>query len=56
LTLNTAGIHAKRATSITNQQESANNVAARVNRDLAAGGVESAYRKQVQGVAQAYQL
>jgi hypothetical protein len=51
-----AGIYAQRATSITNQQAAANNASARVNRDLAAGGVESAYRKQVQGVTQAYQL
>jgi hypothetical protein len=49
-------IYAERATLITNQQASANNAAARVNRDLAAGGVESAYRKQIQGVTQAYQL
>ncbi|HEX9004013.1 MAG TPA: hypothetical protein VGB07_29145 [Blastocatellia bacterium] len=49
-------IYAERATSISNQQASANNAAARVNRDFAAGGVESAYRKQVQGVTQAYQL
>jgi hypothetical protein len=51
-----ADIYAQRATLITNQQASANNAAARANRDLAAGGAESAYRKQVQGVAQAYQL
>jgi hypothetical protein len=51
-----AGIYAHGATHITNQQAVANNAAARVNRDLAAGGVESAYRKQLQGVAQAYQL
>jgi hypothetical protein len=51
-----AGIYSQRATSITNQQAAANNAAALVNRDLAAGGVESAYRKQIQGVAQAYQL
>jgi hypothetical protein len=51
-----AGIYAQRATSITNQQAVANNAAACVNRYLAAGGVESAYRKQVQGVTQAYQL
>ena len=51
-----AGIYAERATGIANQQAAANNAAARVNRDLAAGGVESAYRKQVYGVAQAYQL
>jgi len=51
-----ADIYAERATLIANQQASANNAAARVNRDLAAGGVESGYRKQVQGVTQAYQL
>jgi len=51
-----ADIYAQRATLITKEQASANNAAARINRDLAAGGVESAYRKQVQGVAQAYQL
>ncbi|MBS1789725.1 MAG: hypothetical protein JST85_18515 [Acidobacteria bacterium] len=51
-----ADIYANRATTITNQQAAANNAAARINRDLAAGGVESAYRKQVQGVTQAYQL
>ena len=51
-----ADIYADRATAITSQQAAANNAAARINRDLAAGGVESAYRKQVQGVTQAYQL
>src|SRR5262249_24788797 len=51
-----ADIYAQQATLITNQQASANNAAARINRDLAAGGIESAYRKQVQGVAQAYQI
>jgi hypothetical protein len=51
-----ADIYAERATVIANQQASANNAAARINRDLAAGGVESAYRKQIQGVTQAYQL
>jgi hypothetical protein len=51
-----ADIYADRAMTITNQQAAANNAAARINRDLAAGGVESAYRKQVQGVTQAYQL
>lgn len=51
-----AGIYAEQATGIANQQASANNAAARANRDFAAGGVESAYRKQVYGVAQAYQL
>jgi hypothetical protein len=48
--------YAQKATLIANQQASANNAAARINRDLAAGGVESAYRKQFQGVTQAYQL
>lgn len=51
-----ADSYAERATSIASQQAAANNAAARVNRDLAAGGVESAYRQQVQGVSQAYQL
>ncbi len=51
-----ADIYAERATSIASQQAAANNAAARINRDMAAGGVESAYRKQVQGVTQAYQL
>ncbi|MGE0128994.1 MAG: hypothetical protein AB7U82_13020 [Blastocatellales bacterium] len=51
-----AGIYAERATVIANQQASANNAAARINRNLAAGGVENAYYKQVQGVTQAYQL
>ena len=51
-----ADIYADRATTIASQQAAANNAAARINRDLAAGGVESAYRKQVQGVTQAYQL
>jgi hypothetical protein len=48
--------YAGKATIIANQQASANNAAAHVNRDIAAGGVESAYRKQIQGVTQAYQL
>jgi hypothetical protein len=51
-----ADIYAERATTIASQQAAANNAAARINRDLVAGGVESAYRKQVQGVTQAYQL
>lgn len=51
-----ADIYAERATVISNQQAEANNAAARSNRDLAAGGVESAYRQQVRGVTQAYQL
>jgi hypothetical protein len=51
-----ADIYANRAILIASQQASANNAAARINRDLAAGGVESAYRKQLRGVAQAYQL
>jgi hypothetical protein len=51
-----ADIYADRATTIASKQAAANNAAARINRDLAAGGVESAYRKQVQGVTQAYQL
>ena len=51
-----ADIYADRMTTITNQQAAANNAAARINRDLAVGGVESAYRKQVEGVTQAYQL
>ncbi len=51
-----AGRYAEQSTLIANQQATANNAAARVNRDFAAGGVESAYRKQMSGVAQAYQL
>lgn len=51
-----ANIYAERATSIANQQAVASNAAAGINRDFATGGVESAYRKQVQGVAQAYRL
>jgi len=51
-----ADIYSGRATVISNQQASANNAAARINRNLASGGVESAYRQQVQGVAQSYQL
>jgi hypothetical protein len=49
-----AGIYFERATAITGQQ-AANN-AARVNRDLAAGCVESVYHKHVQSVALAFQL
>lgn len=51
-----ADIYTERATGITNQQAAPNNAAARINRDMAAGGVESAYRKQVQGITQAYRL
>src|SRR5262249_19048777 len=51
-----ADIYADRVTGIANQQASANNAAVRINRNLAAGGVESAYRQQVHGVSQAYQL
>jgi hypothetical protein len=51
-----AEIYADRSTTISNQQASANNTAARVNRNYAAGGVEGSYRQQVQGVSQAYQL
>jgi hypothetical protein len=50
-----AGIYPQYATLITNQQAAGNNAAARVNRDLEAGGVGSAYLKHVEGVAQAYQ-
>lgn len=48
--------YAQASALIANQQAAANNAAARVNRDLAAGGVQSAYGHQVQGVRQAYQL
>jgi hypothetical protein len=51
-----ADIYAHQASLITNQQAVANNAAALVNRNFAAGGVESAYHKQVSGVAQAYKL
>lgn len=48
--------YAQQGTSIANQQAAANNAAARVQRDLATGGVERAYAQQVHGVTQAYQL
>ena len=48
--------YAHQSTLITNQQAAANNAAARINRDLATGGVQSAYSHQMQGVRQAYQL
>jgi hypothetical protein len=48
--------YAGKATIIANQQASANTAAAGANRDLASGGVESAYRNQVQGIIQANQL
>jgi hypothetical protein len=48
--------YAQQSTLIANQQAAANNAAARINRDLAAGGVQSAYGHQMQGVRQAYQL
>lgn len=51
-----ADIYSERATGIASQQAVANNAAARSNRDWAAGGIDSAYRQQVQGVTQAYQL
>jgi hypothetical protein len=51
-----AEIYADRSTTIANHQASANNSAARVNRNYAAGGVEGGYRQQIQGVSQAYQL
>jgi hypothetical protein len=53
---NASNVYAQQAAIIANQQAAANNAAARINRDLAAGGVESGYRKQLQGVAQSYQL
>jgi hypothetical protein len=53
---NASNVYAQQATIIANQQAAANNAAARINRDLAAGGVESGYRKQLQGIAQSYQL
>lgn len=51
-----AGQYARQAAVIANQQAAANNAAAHVQRDYAAGGVESAYRQQLQGITQAYQL
>jgi hypothetical protein len=51
-----ANHYAAQATQITNQQAAANTAAARAGRDLAAGGVATAYHQQVQGVTQAYQL
>lgn len=51
-----ADAYTEKATRITNEQAAANNAAARVQRDLSAGGVETAYRQQVQGVSSAYQL
>jgi hypothetical protein len=48
--------YAQQSTLIASQQAAANNAAARVNRDFAAGGVQSAYSHQMQGVRQAYQL
>ena len=53
---NAANVYAQESTRITNTQASANNAAAHVQRDMSAGGVETAYRQQVQGVSQAYQL
>lgn len=51
-----ANAYTQEATRLTNQQASANNAAARVQRDMAAGGVETAYQQQMQGVSQAYGL
>ena len=48
--------YAKEAGKITETQTAANIAAAKANRDLAAGGVESGYRQQVQGVNSAYKL
>jgi hypothetical protein len=53
---NASNVYAQQATIIANQQAASNNAAARINRDLAASGVESGYRKQLQGIAQSYQL
>lgn len=51
-----ANTYTQEATRIAGEQASANNAAARVQRDMSAGGVETAYRQQVQGVSNAYQL
>ena len=48
--------YASEATRITSEQAAANNASARVQRDLSAGGVQTAYQQQVQGVSGAYQL
>lgn len=48
--------YAKEAGKITETQTAANIAAARMNRDLAAGGVERGYHQQVQGVNSAYKL
>lgn len=48
--------YAKEAGKITETQTAANIAAAKANRDLAAGSVESGYRQQVQGVNSAYKL
>lgn len=48
--------YAGKAANIANRQAEANNAAARVNRDTAEGGVESAYRKRMGGIARAYRL
>lgn len=51
-----ANTYTEQASRIAGEQASANNAAARVQRDMSAGGVETAYRQQVQGVSNAYQL
>ncbi|MBS1812170.1 MAG: hypothetical protein JST84_28660 [Acidobacteria bacterium] len=48
--------YAQETSQIAEQQAAANIVAAKANRDLAAGAVECGYRQQVQGVNSAYQL
>lgn len=48
--------YAQGASKIADAQAAANAGAARVQRDLSAGGVERGYRQQVQGVNSAYQL
>ncbi len=51
-----ANNYAQEAGKIADQQAAANIVAAKSNRDLAAGGVERGYRQQVHGINSAYQL
>lgn len=51
-----ANTYTEDATHIANQQAATSNAAARLQRDMSAGGAETAYRQQMQGVSQAYQL
>ena len=51
-----ADSYSTEATRIADKQAGDNNAAARVQRDLSAGGVQTAYQQQVQGVTGSYQL